>query len=148
MVVEMETRVCSKCHIEKPTDEFRLRNRYTKRRQSHCIECGSKMVVIGMNEIKSVTYKPTANTKIAKAAARKFVYQYLIITHPCTKCGEIDPDVLEFHHVGEKGKEIGRIIAQGYGVEAISAKMSQCIVANCHRRLTAKKTAGTNGESR
>jgi hypothetical protein len=80
-----------------------------------------------------------ANTKNSRALAREFVYEYLL-THPCSECGEKDPAVLEFHHVGEKYWEVGRMIAQGYGTEAIAAEISQCVVlcANCHRRLTAK----------
>jgi 5-methylcytosine-specific restriction endonuclease McrA len=87
------------------------------------------------------------NTKNARVLARKFVYQYLL-THPCTSCGETDPTVLEFHHGGEKDKEVGRMIAQGYGVEALAAEISQCIVlcANCHRRLTAKENNWYKGK--
>ena len=81
-----------------------------------------------------------ANTRNAKQLAREYVYQYLL-THPCTNCGETDPAVLEFHHIGEKDKEVGRMIAQGYGTDAIAAEISRCTVlcANCHRRLTAEK---------
>jgi hypothetical protein len=87
------------------------------------------------------------NTKNAKQAAREFVYEYLL-THPCVgpdgngcPYNETDPAVLEFHHVGEKDKEVGRMIAQGYGTKAIAAEISRCVVlcANCHRRLTAKE---------
>ena len=80
------------------------------------------------------------NTKNAKQAAREFAYEYLI-THPCTVCGETDPAVLGFPHVGEKTWEIGRMIAQGYSPESIAAEISRCVVlcANCHRRLTAKE---------
>jgi hypothetical protein len=94
-----------------------------------------------------------ANTKNAKQAAREFVYQYLL-TNPCvgpdgSGCPykETDPAVLEFHHVGEKDKEIGRMIGQSYGVEAIAREISRCEVlcANCHRRLTAKQKGWFKG---
>jgi hypothetical protein len=137
----METRVCSKCGIAKPVEEFRLRNRFTKRRQSHCTDCGSKMGADWYERNKEQhALNVRANTKNAKQAAREFVYQYRL-THPCTGCGESDPAVLEFHHVGEKDKEVGRMIAQGYGTDAITREISQCLVlcANCHRRLTAKE---------
>jgi len=86
------------------------------------------------------------NTKNARVLARKFVYQYLL-THPCTTCGETDPAVLEFHHVGEKDKEVGRMIAQGYPPESIATEIAQCVVlcANCHRRLTAKEMGWYKG---
>ena len=87
-----------------------------------------------------------ANTKNAKQAARQFVYQYLLV-HPCTVCGETEPVVLEFHHVGEKSWDIGRMIAQGYSIKSIAAEISQCTVlcANCHRRLTAKERGWYKG---
>ena len=87
-----------------------------------------------------------SNTRNAKQTAREFAYQYLL-SHPCTSCGESDPAVLEFHHLGQKDKEIGRMIAQGYLPESIAREISQCVVlcANCHRRLTAKENKWYKG---
>jgi len=139
---------CSMCGEKKDIEEFRLRNRFTTRRQSYCTECGSKMGKNWYAENKQRHVEHVMeNTKNARVLARKFVYQYLL-THPCTTCGEADPTVLEFHHVGEKDKEVGRMIAQGYGVEALAAEISQCIVlcANCHRRLTAKENNWYKGK--
>jgi hypothetical protein len=129
------------CKEEKDIEEFPLRNRFTTRRQSYCKDCKAKMGKNWYAENKERHVENVmANTKNAKQAAREFVYQYLL-THPCSECGESDPAVLEFHHVGEKSWEVGRMTAQGYGIEAIAAEISQCIVlcANCHRRLTAKE---------
>jgi hypothetical protein len=137
----METKLCPRCNLEKPIEEFRLRNRFTTRRQSHCIECGLNMGASWYERNKeSHAVNVRANTKKAKELAREYVYEYLL-THPCTKCGETDPAVLEFHHVGEKDKEVGRMIAQGYGINALAAEISQCVVvcANCHRRITAEE---------
>ena len=39
----METRICSKCNIPKPIEDFRLRNRFTRRRQSYCNDCKKKI---------------------------------------------------------------------------------------------------------
>ena len=36
----MDTKTCSKCHIEKPITEFNMRSRRTPRRRAHCKECG------------------------------------------------------------------------------------------------------------
>ena len=143
----MTTRICSMCKKEKGIEEFRLRNRFTTRRQSYCIECGSRMGKNWYEENKERHVENVmANTKNAKQSAREFVYEYLL-THPCSECGEADPRVLEFHRVGTKTWEIGRMIAQGYGVDAISAEISQCMVlcANCHRRLTAKENRWFKG---
>lgn len=143
----MDTKVCSQCKREKPIEVFRLRNRFTSRRQSYCTECGSKMGKNWYENNKEHHVENVmGNTRNARQSARDFVYQYLL-THPCSNCGEADPAVLEFHHVGEKGWEIGRMTAQGYGIETIAAEISQCIVlcANCHRRLTAKEKGWYKG---
>ena|SRR5690242_13322009 len=150
----METKICSQCKREKPIEEFRLRNRFTRRRQSYCTECGSKMTGDWYERNKERHVENVMkNTKNARQIAREYVYEYLL-THPCqgtlpdgTACGESDPAVLEFHHVGEKGWEVGRMIAQGYGVDAIAAEISKTIVlcANCHRRFTAKKQGWFKG---
>src|SRR5215217_8178875 len=107
------------CNEEKDIDEFPLRNRFSPRRQSYCKDCKAKM---GKNWYENNkehhVQNVMENTKNAKQAAREFVYQYLL-THPCTNCAEKDPTVLEFHHVGEKNYEIGRMIAQGYPTESI-----------------------------
>ena len=39
----MDTKVCPRCGVEKPIEEFALRNRFTHLRQSHCIDCGGQM---------------------------------------------------------------------------------------------------------
>ena len=65
------------------------------------------------------------------------MYNYLS-THPCTSCGEDDPVVLEFHHVGGKDMAISQLVTGGYSIETIQAEINKCTVlcANCHRRLT------------
>ena len=143
----MEPRICSMCGQEKDTSEFPLRNRLSSRRQSYCKDCKAKM---GKNWYENNKQHHVENvmenTKNAKQAAREFIYQCLL-THPCTSCGESDPAVLEFHHVGKKTWEIGRMIGQGYGIKALAAEISQCVVlcANCQRRLTAKENGWYKG---
>ena len=142
------------CNIEKPITEFRLRNQFTTRRQSHCIDCALKMGRKWYEENKERHVQNVReNTKKAKQVAREFVHQYLL-AHPCQgPDGEgcpyqaTDPAVLEFHHVGEKNWEVGRMLAQGYSPDAIALEISQCVVlcANCHRRLTAQEKGWFKG---
>lgn len=35
----METKICSKCHIEKPIDDFAFRNKSKNTRRAECKEC-------------------------------------------------------------------------------------------------------------
>jgi len=62
--------------------------------------------------------------------------------HPCERCGEADPNVLDFDHVRDKVRHVTEI-ALGGGWSALLAEIEKCRVlcANCHRRHTAA-TAG------
>jgi hypothetical protein len=56
----------------------------------------------------------------------------------CKRCGIEDPACLDHHHPEgvEKGMDIGTMITHGYGKDALTAEMEQCVVlcANCHRK--------------
>jgi hypothetical protein len=71
---DMEKRICSKCGLEKDIDEFRLRNRFTRRRQSYCIECGSKM---GANWYQRNKEYQKANARKHTKTYRDTIRQYL-----------------------------------------------------------------------
>ena len=58
--------------------------------------------------------------------------------HPCVACGEADPVVLEFDHLGDKSFNIGRSPADRNWA-SILAEIEKCevVCANCHRRRKA-----------
>jgi hypothetical protein len=59
----------------------------------------------------------------------------------CIDCGEQDPRVLDFDHVGEKRELVSSLVARAAPWERIEEEISQCEVrcANCHRRVTARR---------
>lgn len=58
--------------------------------------------------------------------------------HPCVKCGESDPVVLEFDHIDETQKrlEISNMLYHSW--EELEKELAKCRVmcCNCHRRRT------------
>jgi hypothetical protein len=72
---------------------------------------------------------------------RSHIYEYLH-RHPCERCDEDDPVVLEFDHLRDKLREV-TVIARFGGWSDLLAEIAKCRVlcANCHRRHTAT-TAG------
>ncbi len=74
------------------------------------------------------------------AANRSLVYTYLS-EHPCVDCGENDPAVLEFDHVGTKYRDISLMMRAGFAWTTIQREIAKCVVrcANCHRRKTARE---------
>jgi hypothetical protein len=74
--------------------------------------------------------------------ARNFLHLETVLTrNGCTDCGERDPLVLEFDHVGIKRENVTRLAWSGSSLATIDAEISQCEIrcASCHRRVTAAR---------
>jgi hypothetical protein len=58
--------------------------------------------------------------------------------HPCVDCGEVDPVVLEFDHLGDKRDAVGALASEGHGERVLLAEIAKCevVCVNCHRRRT------------
>ena len=62
----------------------------------------------------------------------------------CTDCGETDPLVLEFDHIGDdKAADVSRLVVDGVSWERVAQEIAKCevVCANCHRRRTAQRAA-------
>ena len=61
-------------------------------------------------------------------------------SHPCVDCGETDPLVLEFDHLGDKEFEISQALIDR-SWQSILEEIAKCdvVCANCHRRRTARR---------
>ena len=60
--------------------------------------------------------------------------------HPCLDCGESDPVVLEFDHLGDKAFNVAQALSYRRWT-TILAEIEKCevVCANCHRRRTARR---------
>lgn len=68
----------------------------------------------------------------------QYIVDYLK-QHPCVDCGESDPVVLEFDHIGDKEYDVSKLNHSSF--ETLLEEIAKCEVrcANCHRRKTAKQ---------
>lgn len=87
-------------------------------------------------------------SKLARDRTRTYIYDHLK-THPCVDCGETDPIILEFDHVGEAGTKefnISDAARAGYGIAKIKKEIAKCEVrcANCHRKKTYERSGWTH----
>jgi hypothetical protein len=69
-----------------------------------------------------------------------YVLSILAVT-PCVDCGEADPVVLDFDHIGEKTRNVSRLVSIEAGLDRLRREIDECEVrcANCHRRQTAAR---------
>jgi len=137
----MDTKVCHKCLIEKPLEEFPWKNIVKRTRQAVCKECTAKRSSEWYYNNKAHHIDNVqGRKKRIRQEAREYVLNYLS-THPCEMCGESDPVVLEFHHAGEKTREVSAIVYQSDSILSLIEEINKCRVlcSNCHRRLTAKE---------
>ena len=134
------TRVCARCHAEKPLDAFPIKNKTRGTRASYCVPCRSDYGKEHYRQHRSsyLTKNVAANVR-HRRSNRDLVYEYLS-AHPCVDCGQIDPVVLDFDHVDPKTKlwPVGKMLSR-QATPAIEREIEKCVVrcANCHRMRTA-----------
>ncbi len=77
--------------------------------------------------------------KKARDKLRYRIYQYLQLS-ACIDCGESNPVVLEFDHIGEKNFDVSRAVNSCFSWTKIYLEIQKCEVrcANCHRIKTAR----------
>lgn len=82
----------------------------------------------------------------------RFVWGYKSM-HPCVDCGESNPIVLDFDHIGQdKDRSIARAVNDGFSMERLLLEMKKCevVCSNCHRirtynrRIAGKSTGAMN----
>ena len=113
----METKVCSKCGIEKPISEYHKNGFKPNGDQKY--RC---------------YFKSCANKRETERywEKRNFIDRQ---RNCCAKCGETRTHVLDFHHKNPKDKQftIGRL--KKGSEETIQREIDKCVClcANCHR---------------
>jgi hypothetical protein len=103
---------CYRCGEVKPAESFAWRRKARNQRDSFCRPCRAAY--------KHEHYRTNRQRYIDQAAERKrelrrertvLLLKYFA-EHPCLDCGEADPLVLEFDHLGEKSFDIGQALTQ------------------------------------
>jgi hypothetical protein len=131
---------CGRCGELKSPEEFAWRRRSKGQRQTYCRACQAAY--------NRDHYLANKRLYIGRARARKerlrtertiFLLDYFA-SNPCADCGESDPIVLEFDHLGGKLFDIGtELPCRSWA--SIVAEIDKCevVCANCHRRRTKRR---------
>jgi hypothetical protein len=134
-------RTCTKCFLQKPIEEFGWKDRSINKRHAVCKECTAKRSSEWYYKNREHHIQNVGeNSKSYRAQAGEYIYQYLL-AHPCVDCGETNPVVLEFHHLGDKSDDVASMVGRGYSLEKIKTEIEKCEVlcGNCHKRRTASE---------
>ena len=131
---------CATCKEFKQEDEFNFKVKPLGIRQPWCRDCQHDHHRTWYINHQEQEKQRTQRRRVkVREGAREYVYQYLL-THPCVRCGESDPVVLEFDHIRGKSANVGTLIHTGVSLERIKVEISLCQVlcSNCHRKKTAE----------
>ena len=126
---------CSKCKQDKRDDLFPINKTSKTGRHNWCKNCQNAYNKEHYKKNKQY-YKDKSNSQSMKL--RKIVRDYKI-THDCITCGEPDPLVLDFDHLGDKLGNVSTLVSNGVSVKRLMDEINKCqiLCANCHRRKTA-----------
>lgn len=133
-------RTCGLCGIEKQLNDFAWRRKSKGQLDNYCRGCRALY--------KQAHYATNRQRYITNAAIRRrrVIHENLtrlidfLRAHPCADCGETDPLVLEFDHVGDKRFTVGTAIRERLW-RNIAQEIAECevVCANCHRSRTARR---------
>ena len=135
-------RICTGCGGALSIDQFNWRDKSEGVRHSRCKDCTKKQSKNAYlaNRSYYISYNRNLKAERRRRHLQK-VWDFLIL-HPCVDCGEPDPVVLDFDHVGDdKIANISYLLNSVGSWRRLEAEIEKCEVrcANCHRRKTAKQ---------
>ena len=100
-----------------------------------CVNCHRRRTATRAGTLRATGVAPETWGRARRANAA-FVVDVLRRSG-CVDCGERDPLVLDFDHLGEKHANVSQLV-RGHGLSTIRAEIERCVVrcANCHRIRT------------
>ena len=133
-------RTCGRCGESKQVEQFAWRRRALGQRDNYCRSCRAayKQEHYLLHRQR---YIDSAQRRKRSLAAERAAYLIdFFESHPCVDCGERDPIVLEFDHLGDKLFNISQGL-RDRAWAAVLDEMEKCdvVCANCHRRRTARR---------
>lgn len=159
-----QTKICSKCNIEKSLTEFHFRKDNNKYR-NECKEClhiqqknkklsnydeyiikgresyyKNRIKYLARKKIYYVKNKDEINEKQFKRRMYRKLYAILKLGSVCTycKCDLLnEPWNADFHHLDPSIKEDGISKICSHTMEKLNIELSKCVLicGNCHRKL-------------
>lgn len=124
-------RTCGRCGVAQPLSAFSRRG---TGHQAWCKQCFRAYF-----RERGDLHRRQSNAALEarRKRAQRFVLGVLA-GRACVDCGEADPVVLEFDHVGAKTGEIAQLVRDGVRLTRLRDEISRCevVCACCHRWRT------------
>lgn len=127
----METKICTKCGLEKPISEFNKNKLKKDGLQSECRKC-HKQMCIGYYQKNKSNYRNTS--KLKRQQLKSIINE--IKSKGCIICKEKDTACLDFHHLHNKKSTISRLV-KNENLDKVIEEIKKCAIlcSNCHRKL-------------
>jgi hypothetical protein len=132
------TKTCGRCRQTRPISDFAWRRKARGQRDNYCRPCRAAYKREHYVAHRERYVANAVRRKQALVAERAAYLVELFRERPCADCGETDPLVLEFDHLGPKNFAIAKGL-RDRNWRAVLAEIDTCevVCANCHRRRTA-----------
>ncbi len=128
------TRRCGKCERRLPLTCF---NRSGEGHQWWCRECFGTY----FRERGDLHREQSGAARRRRRDEGRTAVDEHLAQNPCADCGESDPVLLEFDHLGPKRGDLSVLRRNGFSTEVLREEFRQCeaVCVNCHRRRTARR---------
>lgn len=127
----METKLCTRCGIEKPITEFGRNITKKDGLQSACKTCRKEIC-----KAYYYTHKSTIRENARKHLLKIKEFINKVKEKGCIICKEKDPACLDFHHLCDKNFTIAAEV-KNTSKSKLEKEIEKCIIlcSNCHRKL-------------
>lgn len=136
----MNSKVCNTCKTEKDISNFAFRNKAKGTTHNICKPCAKVRDAEYYQSSESRRKSIRTGVK-ARIKATREVFLNILENSSCVDCGESNPIVLEFDHLGDKKYNVSEVAGKTQSVKKLLEEIAKCEVrcANCHRVKTAKQ---------
>lgn len=131
-------KLCSNCNEQKQEEAFNKKEASKDGLQPHCRECSQTRSRKYYSDNREHHQKNVrVNTERYVERNRRWVWG-ILLSSSCKDCGDSDPMILEFDHLGDKVAGISSLIQLPSSLENLQKEINKCdiVCANCHRRRT------------
>lgn len=130
-------KVCCRCTLKKPIEDFNWKVKSKNKKKSYCRACDR----LGHKKFYQANTTRLKSESILRGKAIRLKFQQFKKTLSCTICSESDSVCLDFHHTDPKHKDdsIAALVTKGVSWDKLMKEVDKCIVVcrNCHTKIHA-----------